>query len=67
LRDRVIRLAGSHDLRRMTQLMDDGARRLSQYFLTQTSVNARCRLQCVRGKPAHTALSDWGAVSSEGT
>jgi predicted PurR-regulated permease PerM len=40
LRDRVIRLAGSHDLRRTTQLMDDGARRLSRYFLAQTSVNA---------------------------
>ena len=40
LRGRVIRLAGSHDLRRTTQLMDDGARRLSRYFLTQTSVNA---------------------------
>jgi predicted PurR-regulated permease PerM len=40
LRDRVIRLAGSHDLRRTTQLMDDGARRLSRYFLAQTLLNA---------------------------
>ena len=40
LRDRVIRLAGSHDLRRTTQLIDDGARRLSRYFLAQTLVNA---------------------------
>jgi hypothetical protein len=36
----VIRLAGSHDLRRTTQLIDDGARRLSRYFLAQTLVNA---------------------------
>jgi predicted PurR-regulated permease PerM len=40
LRDRVIRLGGSHDLRRTTQLIDDGARRLSRYFLAQTSINA---------------------------
>jgi predicted PurR-regulated permease PerM len=40
LRDRVIRLAGSHDLRRTTQLMDDGARRLSRYFVAQTLINA---------------------------
>jgi predicted PurR-regulated permease PerM len=39
LRDRIIRLAGSHDLRRTTQLIDDGARRLSRYFLAQTSIN----------------------------
>ena len=40
LRDRVIRLAGLHDLRRTTQLIDDGGRRLSRYFLAQTLVNA---------------------------
>ena len=40
LRDRVIRLAGLHDLRRTTQLIDDGGRRLSRYFLVQTLVNA---------------------------
>jgi hypothetical protein len=40
LRDRVIRLVGSHDLQRTTQLIDDGARRLSRYFLAQTSINA---------------------------
>jgi predicted PurR-regulated permease PerM len=40
LRERIIRLAGSHDLRRTTQLIDDGARRLSRYFLAQTLLNA---------------------------
>jgi predicted PurR-regulated permease PerM len=40
LRDRMIRLAGLHDLHGTTQLMDDGARRLSRYFLAQTSINA---------------------------
>lgn len=40
LRDRFIRLAGSHDLGRTTEAMDDAARRLSRYFLTQTAINA---------------------------
>src|SRR5215467_5950836 len=40
LRDRLIRLAGSHDLRRTTEAINDGAQRLSQYFLTQTGLNA---------------------------
>jgi len=40
LRDRLIRLAGSHDLQRTTEAMNDGARRLSRYFLAQTSLNA---------------------------
>jgi predicted PurR-regulated permease PerM len=33
LRDRIIRLAGSHDLGRTTEAINDAARRLSQYFL----------------------------------
>src|SRR5215467_13199691 len=40
LRDRLIRLAGSHDLRRTTEAINDGAQRLSQYFLAQTGLNA---------------------------
>lgn len=40
LRDRVIRLLGSHDLHRTTVAMDDAARRLSRYFLTQLALNA---------------------------
>jgi predicted PurR-regulated permease PerM len=40
LRDRLIRLAGSHDLQRTTAALNDGARRLSRYFLAQTGLNA---------------------------
>jgi predicted PurR-regulated permease PerM len=40
LRDRFIRLAGSHDLGRTTAAMDDAAGRLSKYLLTQTAINA---------------------------
>src|SRR6266542_2068202 len=39
LRDRFLKLAGSHDLQRTTEALDDGARRLSRYFLAQTSLN----------------------------
>jgi predicted PurR-regulated permease PerM len=39
LRDRLIRLLGSDDLHRTTFAIDDGARRLSKYFLTQFSIN----------------------------
>jgi predicted PurR-regulated permease PerM len=39
LRDRLIKLAGSHDLRRTTEAINDAARRLSRYFLAQTSLN----------------------------
>ena len=40
LRDRLIRLFGSRDLHRTTIAMDDAARRLSRYFLTQLAINA---------------------------
>jgi predicted PurR-regulated permease PerM len=40
LRDRLIRLFGSQDLHRTTAAMDDAARRLSKYFLTQLAINA---------------------------
>ncbi len=40
LRDRLIRLLGSGDLHRTTAAMDDAARRLSRYFLTQLALNA---------------------------
>lgn len=39
LRDRAIRLAGSHDLNRTTAAMNDAARRLSKYFLMQVLLN----------------------------
>jgi predicted PurR-regulated permease PerM len=39
LRDRLVRLAGTHDLQRTTEALDDGAQRLSRYFLAQTFLN----------------------------
>jgi predicted PurR-regulated permease PerM len=39
LRDRLIRLFGSGDLHRTTLAMNDAARRLSKYFLTQLAIN----------------------------
>ena len=39
VRDRLIRLAGAHDLHRTTLAIDDAARRLSRYFLVQTLLN----------------------------
>jgi predicted PurR-regulated permease PerM len=39
LRDRMIRLFGSSDLHRTTLAMNDAARRLSKYFLTQLAIN----------------------------
>jgi predicted PurR-regulated permease PerM len=40
LRDRFIGLIGSDDLHRTTKALDDGARRLSRYFLALTGINA---------------------------
>jgi hypothetical protein len=39
LRDRFIRLAGAGDIRRTTEALNDAARRLSRYLLTQTAIN----------------------------
>jgi predicted PurR-regulated permease PerM len=39
LRNRLIRLIGSHDLHDTTVAIDDGARRLSRYFVTQLIIN----------------------------
>ncbi|HEX8164619.1 MAG TPA: AI-2E family transporter [Beijerinckiaceae bacterium] len=39
LRDRMIRLFGARDLHRTTIAMDDAARRLSRYYLTQLALN----------------------------
>jgi predicted PurR-regulated permease PerM len=39
LRDRLIRLMGAADLHRTTVALDDGAQRLSRYFLSQFIVN----------------------------
>jgi predicted PurR-regulated permease PerM len=40
LRNRLIRLAGSHDLQRTTAAMNEAAVRLSRFFLTQVTLNA---------------------------
>jgi predicted PurR-regulated permease PerM len=40
LRDRLIRLVGSGDLRRTTTALDDGGRRLARYFVTQLAINS---------------------------
>ena len=39
LRNRFIKLAGSHDLQKTTAALDDGARRLSRLFLIQLALN----------------------------
>jgi predicted PurR-regulated permease PerM len=39
LRDRVLRLAGTRDLHRTTEAMDDAGSRLSQFFLIQSAIN----------------------------
>jgi predicted PurR-regulated permease PerM len=40
LRNRFIRLVGSHDIQRTTAALDDAGRRLSKLFLTQIAFNA---------------------------
>ncbi len=40
LRNRLVRLAGSHDMQRTTAALDDAGSRLSRLFLTQLALNA---------------------------
>ena len=40
MRNRLIKLAGSHDLQKTTAALDDAATRLSRLFLMQLAVNA---------------------------
>ena len=40
LRNRLIKLAGTHDLQKTTAALDDAARRLSRLFLSQLALNA---------------------------
>jgi predicted PurR-regulated permease PerM len=40
IRDRFLRLAGTHDLQRSTAALDDAGSRLSRFFLMQTLLNA---------------------------
>jgi predicted PurR-regulated permease PerM len=44
LRDRMLRLAGRHDLHRTTEAMNDAAQRISSYLLSQLVVNISCGL-----------------------
>src|SRR6266481_7962179 len=44
LRDRLLRLAGRHDLHRTTEAMNDAAQRISSYLLSQLVVNISCGL-----------------------
>jgi predicted PurR-regulated permease PerM len=39
LRNRLIKLAGTHDLQKTTGALDDAARRLSRFFLAQLALN----------------------------
>jgi predicted PurR-regulated permease PerM len=49
LRDRLLRLAGRHDLHRTTEAMNDAAQRISRYLLSQLIVNISCGLPQVLG------------------
>lgn len=40
LRNRVVRLAGAHDIQRTTAALDDAASRLSRFFFAQVALNA---------------------------
>jgi predicted PurR-regulated permease PerM len=44
LRERLLRLAGRHDLHRTTEAMNDAAERISRYLLSQLVVNISCAL-----------------------
>src|SRR5271163_1693933 len=44
LRDRLLRLAGRHDLHRTTEAMNDAAQRISRCLLSQLIVNISCGL-----------------------
>ena len=44
LRDRLLRLAGRHDLHRTTEAMNDASQRISRYLLCQLIVNISCGL-----------------------
>ena len=65
LRDRMIRLFGSSDLHRTTVAMNDAARRLSRYFLTQLGINAAFGLIIGTGLAFIGIPSPvlWGAVA----
>ncbi len=49
LRDRLIRLTGTRDLGRTTAAIDDGARRLSRFYVTQLLLNSAFGLAVAAG------------------
>jgi predicted PurR-regulated permease PerM len=49
LRDRLLRLAGRHDLHRTTQAMNDAAQRISRYLMSQLIINVSCGLPIAVG------------------
>ncbi|MEN3338961.1 MAG: hypothetical protein V7647_2637 [Acidobacteriota bacterium] len=65
LRDRFIRLVGSSDLNRTMLAIDDAARRLSRYFVSQLAVNATFGLVIGLGLWAIGVPSPavWGVLS----
>jgi predicted PurR-regulated permease PerM len=66
LRDRMIRLFGSSDLHRTTLAMNDAARRLSKYFLTQLGINAGFGVLITVGLTALGVPSPalWGLIAT---
>ncbi len=66
LRDRMIRLFGSSDLHRTTIAMNDAARRLSRYLLTQLAVNAAFGVIIATGLAFIGILSPvmWGVLGA---
>jgi hypothetical protein len=53
LRDRLIRLAGAHDLSRTTEALDDAAHRVGHYLLMQLVVNVTYGLPVAIGPLVH--------------
>jgi predicted PurR-regulated permease PerM len=66
LRNRFIRLAGSHDMQRTTAALDDAGQRLSRLFLNQMIVNASFGLLVGIGLTAIGVPSAplWGLVAT---
>ena len=66
LRDRMIRLFGSSDLHRTTIAMNDAARRLSRYLLTQLAVNTAFGVIIATGLAIHRHPSPvmWGVLGA---
>ena len=53
LRNRLIKLAGSHDLQKTTEALNDAAQRLSRLFLSQLALNSGFGIGDRRGVVVH--------------